>query len=114
MAEHTLGQEIFRLLKVAREAPAEGLLDEALAGRPKTSDTVSKLMSFIVKQFGQENAYTGRRDQDSIVTTKIGDACSEFLAEAGVDAKTIKAIRYPNPTPGTKSFRSVLPEFEEF
>jgi hypothetical protein len=54
----------------------------------------------------------GRPDLDPIVTKKIGDACSEFLSEAGVDPKTIKAIRSPNPVPGSKNFRSVLEEFE--
>ncbi len=37
MSENTLGREVFRLLKISREAAPESLLDEALAGRPKNS-----------------------------------------------------------------------------
>jgi len=113
MAENTLGHEILRLLKISREVSSDNLLDEALAGRPKTADTVSKLLSFVAKKFGQEGMYPGRPELDSTVTKQIGDACSEFLVAAGVDAKTIRAIRYPNPAPGTKGFRSVLEEFEQ-
>jgi hypothetical protein len=111
MSENTLGREVFRLLKISREATPESLLDEALAGRPKTVDSVSKLLVFVVKHHGQEGVYPGRPDLDSIVTNRFGDACSEFLAEAGVDDKTIKALRYPSPAPGTKGFHSVLEEF---
>lgn len=112
MAENTLGQEILRLLKISRETPIEQILDEALEGRPKSVDTVSKLLAFVVKHHGQEGMYPGRPDLDSIVTQRFGDACSEYLAEAGVDAQTIRAIRYPNPVPGKKRWRSVLEEFE--
>jgi hypothetical protein len=112
MAENTIWQEQFRLLKLARETPAERLLDEALAGRERTAESVAKLLTFVVRVFGQEGLYPGRPDLDSIVTKRIGDACSEFLSEAGVEKEQIDAIRYPAPRPGTKEFVSVLEEFE--
>jgi hypothetical protein len=110
---NTTWHEQCRLLKTARETPTENLLADALLGNERTVDSVSKLLKFVVRHCGQEGMTPGRPDLDSIVTQRFGDACSAFLAEAGVDAKTIRAIRYPNPVPGTKGFRSVLEEFEQ-
>jgi hypothetical protein len=97
-----LGKEIMRMLAISR-GPQEKLLDEALAGREATADSVSRLMRFVITNFGQEGSDT---------VDKFWVVAKDFLEEAGVDARQLQSIRRPFPVYGEKGFKSVLEEFE--
>lgn len=97
-----VGREIMRLLKISRETAEQSLLDEALAGRERTVDTVSRLMRFVTTNFGQDG---------SEVTDKFWKVCGPFLSEAGVQEKDLQKIRVPHPRSGDRGFKSVLEEF---
>jgi hypothetical protein len=101
--ENKVGREIMRLMAISRDSQ-EKILDEALAGREMTVDSVARLFGFVVKNFGQ---------RESAVTDKFWAACAPFLEEAGVDAKQLNEIRYPFLEYGQKGFRSILDEMKE-
>lgn len=101
--ENGLGQEIFRLMKIAREKAGDDLIREALGQREKTVSTITSLMSFITKHFGRDGSST---------TEKFWMACQPFLEEAGLDDKQMEAIRRPRKVYGQTGFKSVLEEFE--
>lgn len=102
--ENLLGREIMRLMKASREHEGDALLDEALQGREKTVDSLTRLMSFLIKNFGPYG---------SIVTEKFWKTIKPFLEESGVDPKDLKKIRYPYSKPGDTKFQSILDEMRE-
>jgi hypothetical protein len=93
-----------RLMKLARDGSADTLLDEALNGRDKTADTLTRLMSFLVQNFGQERSTT---------VDKYWKEIEPVLEEFGVSDKDRRKIRRPFPKPGDKNFRSILDEMRE-
>ena len=99
----TLGTEILRLVKLARNVVEDDLLTQALAGRERDSDNVMKLFAFVAKNIGA----------DSQTAEKLWVPVEKFLKEYGVDELQLVKIRYPYPRPGEKGFRSVLDEFRE-
>lgn len=108
--ENTAGREIFRLLKIAREAAQESLLDEALAGRPKDVNTLCRLYKFVRDSFGPaESPYPRNPALGSETTKKYWLVVSAFLESAGLDQKEIEKVRDPYKNAGC-----VLDEFKEF
>jgi hypothetical protein len=105
--ENKVGREIMRLLKICREASVENLLDEALAGRTKDTDTVCRLYRFVRDSFGPETLYPNRPELNSETTKKYLKACSAYLEDAGVDEKEIQKLREYGNSSGC-----VLSEFE--
>src|SRR3974390_1826675 len=99
------GREIMRLLKVSRESAVENLLDDALVGRSKDTDTVTRLFRFVRDNFGPADLPHG---QGSDVTKKFAKAVAGFLQESGVDSEQISKITNPPPAKGC-----VLDEFED-
>jgi hypothetical protein len=88
-------------MKLARDGPADTLLDGALNGRNKTVDTLTRLMSFLVQNFGQEGSTT---------VDKYWREIEPVLEEFGVSKKDRERIRRPYPKPGDKNFFSILDE----
>jgi hypothetical protein len=97
-----VGREIMRLLRISH-GPAENMLDEALAGRERTFESITKLFGFVMKNFGQDG---------SDVTERFWKACEPFLEEAGINEKQMESIRRPFKVYGQPGFRSILEEFE--
>ena len=96
--------EIVRLLYVARDTGSESLLDEALNGREKSQESVTKLYNFVLKNFGSE----------SIVTAKLWDACVVFLRDnTELTSKELENIHGPFPKAGEPGFRSILDEMHD-
>jgi hypothetical protein len=108
--ERLIGFEIMRLLDLSRKTEVGSLLDAALAGREKTVESVSKLFSFVLRNFGEGVTTAG--PSGSSTTDKFWEACSEFLGESGVTDEELSKIRYPYPPAGSPGFRSVLDEME--
>lgn len=101
-----VGAEIFRLLKISRETEGAKILDEALAGRERNVNTISRLYRFVRDSFGPAVS-PFRPELDSEVTKKFQKACRDYLQDAGVDEKEIhKILSEP------KTRRCVLEEFE--
>lgn len=109
--EILVGREVFRLLKAARETPADKLLDEVLGGRERTIENITKLWSFVSKHFGLgPSLHPNRPELGSDTAAKIWTVCRTSLEEAGLGAKQIEKIRNPLPV---KRFRSILDEMCE-
>jgi hypothetical protein len=97
-----VGREIMRLLQISH-GPVENMLDESLAGRERTVESITKLFGFVVKNFGQDG---------SNVTEKYWAACKPFLEEAFLNEKQLAAIRRPFKVYGEPGFKSILEEFQ--
>jgi hypothetical protein len=103
--ERALGFEIFRIMKLTRDESVDNLLSAALAGREQTVASVTKLWSFVLRNFGG--------NMPSTVVRKYWEAASAFLKEANLTPEQIENIRHPFPLAGEPGFESVLDEFRE-
>lgn len=108
--ERLIGFEIMRLMHLSRNTEAESLLDEALAGKEKTVESVSKLFGFVLRSFGEGVTTAG--PTGSSTTDKFWAACGAFLRESGATDEQLNAVRNPFPKAGEPGFRSVLDEME--
>ena len=98
------GHEIVRLMRLSRDVPAKRLLDETLAGNERTVTNLTRLMTFLVQNFGQDG---------SSVVDKYWKEIKPCLEDAGVQEADLKKIRFPFPRPGDKNFKSILGELAE-
>jgi hypothetical protein len=106
--ERLIGFEVMRLMQLSRDESVDDLLSAALAGRPATIESVSKLYSFVLRWFGDP---TGRIP--STVLRRYWEAVSPFLIEAGLTDEQLENIKNPFPRPGEPGFRSILDEMKE-
>jgi hypothetical protein len=106
--ESIMGRETFRLLEISQNPKIEDLLDEALDGREKTVESVSKLYNFVLRNFGEGKATAG--PAGSRTTDKFWQACSAFLRESGMTDVELSRLRYPYPRTGEPGFVSILDE----
>jgi hypothetical protein len=106
--ERLIGFEIMRLMDLSRKTEVESLIDAALAGREQTVDSVSKLFSFVLRNFGDFPS-----SAPSTVVVKFWSACSDFLAASGWTTKQLDELRNPYLKAGEPGFRSILDEMAE-
>ena len=106
--ESIIGREIFRLMEISQNPKIEDLLDEALDGREKPVESVSKLYNFVLRHFGEGKATAG--PAGSSTTDKFWEACSVFLRVSGLTDEELSKIRYPYPRAGELGFVSILDE----
>jgi len=106
--ERLIGFEIMRLMDLSRKTEVESLLDAALAGREQTVESVTKLFSFVLRNFGDFPS-----NAPSAVVVKFWSACSDFLAASGWTTKQLDELRNPYPKAGEPGFRSVLDEMSD-
>lgn len=105
-------QEVFRLVKLARELTGDELLKAALDGRDRTTPNVLKLYAFVLREVGQpESPYPNRPELGSTTARKFYDACGSYLESVGLDPKKSLETQI-HPLPGRPGFVSVLQEFE--
>lgn len=97
-----LGREIMRLLGISR-GPVESILDEALSGRERTTESLLQLYNFVVRNFGLS----------STVTSRFWGAVGPRLRDAGLTEKRLREIEHPYPLAGEPNFKSVLDEMAE-
>jgi O-acetyl-ADP-ribose deacetylase (regulator of RNase III) len=107
--EKLIGFEIMRLMTLSRDESVNDLLSAALAGRPATVESVSKLFHFVLRNFGTDVG----GNTPSTVTRKYWDACSAFLKDAGLTKQQLDQIHSPFPRAGEPGFRSILDEMHD-
>jgi hypothetical protein len=105
--ERLIGFEIMRLMDLSRKTEVESLLDAALAGREQTVESVTKLFSFISRNFGDFPS-----NAPGAVVVKFWSACSEFMTASGWTTKQLEELRDPHPKAGEQGFLSILDEME--
>jgi hypothetical protein len=102
--EQIRGREIMRLLHVYRGNAPDGLIDAALDGREKSSESVIKLYGFVLNHFGF----------DSKVTTTFWRICCEFLRNnTELTSAELGKIHSPFPRPGDRDWQCILDEMRE-
>jgi hypothetical protein len=101
----SLDLQIMRVMKLAREFSGDQLLDETLAGEPRTVEAVCATYKFVVQHFG--------RDTESDVSKKFWPVCAMYLASMGFTKEQLQKIRRPYPVYGEPGFTSILDEMRE-
>lgn len=96
LKQQILDREFMRLFEIYRDRP-ENILDEALSGREKTTESVMKLWGFVVKNFTSQ------------IRDRYWEACREFLVTTGLNSKQLEKIRNPFP----EDSGSILDEMRE-
>ncbi len=100
-----LDLQIMHVLKLSREFSGDQLLDEALAGEPRSVEAVSSIYEFVCQHFG--------RDTDSDVSLKFWIVCGTYLVSMGVTREELQNLRRPYPRFGEPGFKSILDEMRE-
>jgi hypothetical protein len=100
-----LDLQIMHVLKLSREFAGDQLLDEALAGEPRSIDSVSSIYEFVCRHFG--------RDTESDVSKKFWPICATYLASMGFTKEQLQKLRRPFPVFGEPGFKSILDEMRE-
>lgn len=94
----SLGNEIIRVARLARDHRGPELLTEVLNGRELTVENCTKLFAFVLKYF----------DERSPVADALWAPIQEFLSDAGASDEQLQTIRHPQRSAG-----SILEEFLE-
>jgi hypothetical protein len=100
-----LDLQIMHVMKLAKNFSDDELLDETLAGEPRSAEAVSAIYRFVVEHFG--------RDTESNVSRKFWLVCANYLVSAGYTIEQLQKLRRPYPVYGEPGFRSILDEMRE-
>lgn len=100
--ESARGREIMRLNQLSRGNTTDSLLEGALDGRQRTVESVTRLYSFVLKNFGY-----------GATANKYWLVCGTFLRGSGMTHEELHKIEHPYPAAGEPGFRSILDEMND-